>query len=374
MDAEYGITISTNKKVALRAFAAAQAAQAWLQYRVLGFVQKNVWPDTADTESKGGTLERFGRIKLGRNPNSAVAGQYTVSVTGTIAATIPAQTTFKSNDDALNPGIIYILDSAYTMTATIDYIVLRALTQGDAGQLQIGNKLTATAPIYLVDSLATVTAEAVQPLAAESIEDYRTRILNAFRIEAQGGSPGDYRIWSGDAQGVEKVYPYAKPGEVSANNIFIEATIADSSDGKGTPTQAIIDDVESVCEMNPDTTLTNAERSRMPLNVINYFLPINPLDVDIDVIGFDGITIAQKNLLLSALTDSISKIRPYVAGVDIYATKNDIIDKNKLNAIIYAQIPGAVYTGLNLRVNSISVTTYTFTGGDIPFTNSISYI
>ena len=373
LNAEFGINISTKKKVALRVYAAVHAGKLWLEYKVLGFVQAQIWPDTATTEAKGGTLERFGRIKLGRNPDQAVAGQYAVTVTGTIGAIIPAQQTFKSDDDSLNPGYIFILDSAYTMTATSDSITLRALTPGTEAKLEVGDTLTATSPIPLVDKVATVTSETVQPLAAETTEDYRATLLRAFRLEAQGGSPGDYRIWSGDAQGVENVYPYAKLGETNANNIYVEATLADSIDGKGTPTAAILLDVEEVCEQSPDTTLTDAERSRRPLGVINYFIAITPLDVDIEIVGFTGITTAQQALLLSALTSMLADVRPFIAGVDSVASKNDILDKNKINAVIYSQIPGAVYTGLVLTVNSVVLDTYTFSAGDIPYLNSVTY-
>lgn len=302
-----------------------------------------------------------------------MAGQYAVTVTGTIGAVIPAQQTFKSDDDSLNPGYIFILDTAWTMLTTSDSITLRALTPGTEAKLEAGNTLTATSPIPLVDKTATVTSETIQPLAAETTEDYRATLLRAFRLEAQGGSPGDYRIWAGDAQGVETVYPYSKPGETNANNIYVEATLADSIDGKGTPTAAILLDVEEVCEQSPDTTLTDAERSRRPLGVINYFLPVTPLDVDIEIVGFSGITVAQQSLLLSALTSMLSSVRPFIAGVDSLATKNDILDKNKINAVIYSQIPGAVYTGLILTVNSVVLDTYTFSAGDIPYLNSVTY-
>jgi uncharacterized phage protein gp47/JayE len=373
LDAEFGINISLKKKVALRAYAAVHAGKIWGTYKVLGFVQKNVWPDTADTEAKGGTLERFGRVRLGRNPDQAVAGQYTVTVTGTIGAVIKATQTFKSDDDSLSPGYLFILDSEHTMVSASDSIVLRALTPGTEAALEVGDTLTATSPIALVNSTATVSAETVQPLAAETTEDYREKVVQSFRIEAQGGSPGDYRIWASDAQGVEKVYPYAKSGETNSNNIYVEATIADSTDGKGTPSQSILDDVEEVCEQSPDTTLTDAERSRRPLGVVNYFLPITPLDVDIEIVGFTGITAAQQTLIENAIEEALSDVRPFIAGVDSLATKNDILDKNKINAIIYSQIPGAVYTSINLEVSSVALDTYTFSGGNIPYLNSVIY-
>lgn len=373
LDAEFGINISLLKKVALRAIAAVHAGKLWLMYKVIGFVQKNVWPDTAVSETKGGTLERFGRVRLRRNPFPAVAGKYTVTVTGTIGAIIPAQTTFISNDTSLSPTKLYILDSVHTMITTSDSILLRALKPGITAKLAIGDTLTSTSPIALVNKIATVTAETVQPLAAEDLEDYRTKIVESFRLEAQGGASADYRIWAADAQGVEKVYPYAKSGEENANIIYIEATIADSIDGKGTPTQAIIDAVEAVVNFNPDTTISLNERGRRPNTVKEYYAGVTPQSVGVIITGFTGITLSQKALIQSALDSAINDVRPFVAAADILALKNDIVDVNKIKGIIYSAIPTGVYTDASFEINGTPLTSYTFALGFIPYSLTVVY-
>lgn len=374
LETEYGINISLSQKVALRAIAAVQAGKLWLLYKLIGFVQKNIWPDTADPEASGGTLERFGRVRLGRNPRAAVAGQYRVLVTGTIGAVIPAQAVFKSDDTALHPGFLFILDNAHTLlTATADTMVLRALTGGVEAKLAVGNTLTTVSPIANVDSVVTVTVEEIQPLAAETLAAYRQAILDSFRLEAQGGAATDYRIWAADAQGVAKVYPYAKEGETNANNIYVEATIADSTDGKGTPSQAILDDVEDVVNFDPDTSIPINERGRRPNTVRCYFLAITPKNVDITITGFVGVTVTQKALILAAITNFLATVRPFVAAADTAASRNDIVSANNLNGVIFSQIPAAVYTGITLQVAGVSLSSYTFNLGNIPNLNSITY-
>lgn len=374
LQSEYGINISDEQQVALRAFGATESGQQWLQYKVLGFVQKQVWPDTADPESIGGTLERFGRVRLGRNPFPAVATKLVVSVTGTAGAVLPAQTTiYKSDDDSLNPGMLYILDNSYTLPGSTGTITLRALTAGLGAKLEIGNTLSITSPIALVDSKATVTAIAVQPLAGETTEEYRIAILKSFRLDARGGAAGDYRVWAQDAQGVKEVYPYAKTGETNANNIYVESTIADSIDGKGTPDQTMLDAVQAVTEFDPDTTLPVNDRGRRPNTVINYFLPITPLNVDVIITG-GSFSTSQKSDILSAMTMAINAVRPFVAAADPVANKNDILDTNKLNGVIYAAVPGAVYTGVTLKVGGVTYLSFTFTLGNIPYFNGITYL
>lgn len=374
LETEFGVNISLTRKVALRVIAAVQGGQLWLLYKVVGFNQKQVWPDTANTEAQGGTLEQFGRVRLNRNPFPAVQGQYTIIVTGSIGAILPAQTTIaKSNDDALSPGFLFVLDNAYTLVATTDSVTLRALTAGTTAKLAIGDTLTFTSPIPNVDAVCTVSVEVVQPLAAESIEAYRSAILTSFQLEAQGGAATDYRIWSDDAQGVERVYPYAKSGETNAVNLFVEATIADSTDGKGTPSQTILDEVESVVNFNPDTSLPVNERGRRPLTVIVYFLPITPYDVNVTIAG-GTFTTSEKAAILSAMQTAVGAVRPYVPAADPISTKNNLIDTNKLNGVIYSAVPGAVYTNVSFTINGSPVSTYTFLQGFIPYFNTLSYV
>lgn len=374
LETQFGANISLIGKVALRAIAATQAGKLKLLYLVVGNTQKNIFVDTADSESIGGTLERFGRVKLGRNPFPATAGEYVLQVTGTPGAVILASTTFKSDDTALNPGMLFILDSAYTLVSNPDTITVRALTPGEISKLNINDTLTATAPIANVDSSVSVVSETVQPLDAEDIEAYRQAIINSYRLETQGGSVNDYRLWAQDAHGVRTVYPYAKSDAANEINLFIEATIADSTDGKGTPGAFIIAEVESVVELNPNTDLPLLERGRRPLGVFDiHYLPVSIKEIDITITGAIGFTVDIKASILAAITDAINLIRPFVSGGDILADKNDIIDKNKIIGIIILTYPGAIFTDVSFKVNSVSYLTYTFVDGNIPHLNSVAY-
>jgi len=373
LEAEFTINIPLVGRNFLRAIAAVQAAKLKLYYLAIGNLQKNIFVDTADPEARGGTLERFGRVKLGRNPFPAQAAEYEIEVNGDIGAVIAASTTFKSNDDSANPGKLYVLDNAYTLVATTDYITVRALEAGLDSGLNYLDKLTATAPIPNVQSLAAVTLATVPPLAAEDIELYRSRVVASYRLETQGGAPGDYRLWSFDAQGVLRVYPFAASLENATVNLFVEATVADSIDGKGTPSPALLLDVEDVVELDPDTTLDINQRGRRPINVIVNYLPITPLDVEITIVGFIGLTPTIQAAIEAELTAQIAKIRPFVAGADVADEKNDILDVNKIIAIILSVRPGSQFTSVTLKVDAIIVSTYTFTGGDIPSLDLVDY-
>lgn len=371
---QYGNTISPFGQVFLRAAAGVWAGKLRLKYALLGFLQKNLFVDTADPEAKGGTLERFGRVKLGRNPFQAQPGLYKLKVTGTTGATIAASTTFLSDDSSLSPGYLFILDNAYTLTSPIDSIVVRALVPGMESKLNIGDSLTVTSPIALVDSSAVVLLINTPPLAAEDIEDYRRKVEDSYRFEAQGGAGTDYRLWSFDAQGVLRVYPYAKSGFTNEMNLFIEATIVDSIDGKGTPTATIINDVETVVNQSPNVSLPTNERGRKPVTVIVNYLPVTIINVDIVIASYAGITVPIQTLLLAAIKAMTDKIRPYVDSTDLVSDKNDILDNNKVINAILNQTPGATFGAITININGVPMASYTFVQGNIPYLNSVTYV
>lgn len=366
LSAGFDSGIDENTKAALNVLADTQAGQIKQLYLAAAEVQKNIFIDTCDEE----TLLRYGQERLGRLPFPAAAGVYVVTITGTIGATIPARTTFKSDDDSKSPGVIYILDNAYTLVSGSDTITLRCLTLGEDGKLEVGDTLTSTTPIFNVDKSAEVFSETTQPLSTETIAEYRAKILASLRLEAQGGAVGDYRIWSADAQGVQRVYPYATPAETSEIDLYVESKIADSSDGKGTPTAQTLLDVEAVVEENPDTTIDVNERGRRPINVTVNVLQVTIEEVAITITGFQNLSAQDQSDLLLAFQNALANVRPFIAGADAVSEKNDVIDTNKMIGIIITEKPGAVFASVTFTVNAVVKTSHTFSAGNIPYVNT----
>jgi uncharacterized phage protein gp47/JayE len=369
IETTFNTTLPTFGKNFLRGMSDVQAGKLWLLYKSVAFTQKNIFIDTADPESMGGTLERFGRIKLGRNPFPAIAGVYKVSVTGQIGAVINASTTFVSDDNSTNPGFLFILDNSYTFLSGSGVINLRALTAGLDSKLEISDTLTATIPIALVDETATVLDVVTLAQSEEDIEDYRQKGIEAYRLEAQGGAGSDYRLWSFDAQGVKTSYPYAVSGNNNTVNLYVEANIADSIDGKGTPSVTILDAVK---ESIQDPTISRP--SRKPIAVYEvFYLPVLVREIDIEVYSFSGLTPAIEASILATIKDFLDDVRPFVSSIDVLANKNDIFDINNIISLILQAVPGSSFGAVILKIDSSPMTTFQFLGGDIPNLNSITY-
>lgn len=372
LETQYSINIPLFGKNFLRAWAGVTAGTSWLLYKAIAKVQKNVFVDTADPESQGGTLERFGRVYLRRNPFPATAGEYTIQLDidpSAIGNVIPAQTQFRSNDDSLNPAKLFILDSPFTIDG-INIITIRALEAGIGSKLEPGNIVSLTGPIALVEKPAVVLTESTQPQAAEDLEDYRQKVIDAVSLEPQGGAGADYRLWAAEAQGVKQSYPYKNLLVENKVNLFVEATIVDSIDGKGTPTPAIFSAVETSIE-----TPTIDRPSRKSITVDVNYLPVTPLDIDIIINGYNGLTPTIEAAIATSIGAFLDDVRPFVGSIDPLAAKNDLFGTNQIVALILAAQPGSVFGAIELYVGGPSpVTNYQFLFGEIPYLNTITYV
>lgn len=374
-DLKSKLNLSTDVlKKTLDAFSSVEAAIMKVAYLYLGNIQDNSFPDTADLEINGGTLERFGRIKLGRNPRPATVGVFEISLIGVAGSTLRAGITFKSNENAKNPGQLYVSDSAYVMTGSNDVIEIRSLGSGATFDLNISDNLTITEPVLGVNQTVTVSAIIEQPKASESIDVYRQNILDSYQLEPQGGAKTDYRLWSADAQGVRKVYPYVKDGNAGVVQVFVEATIEDSTDGKGTPSGALLTEVESVIEFDPDVTKPTNERGRKPIQAILEVEPISLIPIDVTITGLSQNTTAITDSISSNLSSYLYDVRPYISGADLPRDKNDILYESRLQNVLTGVLSASnFFTGFEMRVDGNIETSYTFALDNIPFLNSVTY-
>lgn len=357
------------KKV-LDAFSSVLAAQFKLTYLALNDVQRNLFPDTADLAENGGTLDRLGRIYLNRDIRPATSAIINLSVTGESGSVLRAGLTFKSNEDALNAGKLYILDSEYIMTGTNDVIEVRSLGGGLDFALQVGNNLTITEPIIGVDKTVLVDSIDTEPVAGESVNEFRTAILNAIQLEPQGGAKTDYIQWANDAAGVRKVYPFLKENEAGTVQIFVEA-----SDADGTPTSGILTEVEEVINFDPDQTRPLSERGRKPIQVNLEVLPIDLIEVEINIVGLQENTTDIQNAIESNIITYLKTVRPFVDGADLARNKNDILYAAKLQSVVTDVIDSDnFFTDFVMFIDGVNQTTFQFNKDKIPKLININYL
>lgn len=354
--------LSNNLKKFLDAFTIVESAKFKLLYLYLQDLQNNIFPDTADLEANGGTLERQGRIYLNRNPRPATVGTFELSVTGESGAVLRSGLTFKSNENSLSPGQLYVLDLEYTMTGSNDVIEVRSLGAGSDFDLNDNDELTITEPVLGVNQLVTVNGVISQPKNGEDIEAYRQAILDAIQLEPQGGSKTDYRLWSSDAQGVKKVYPYVKNGDAGTVQIYVEST-----DGDGVPSSGLLNEVEDVIEFDPDESKPLNERGRRPIQATIEVLPVVLIPVAVTITGLSQDTPSIRSAIQNNIELYLSSVRPYISGADLARNRNDILYEARLQSVATDVLENSnFFTGFSITVNGNSVSSYQFDLGNIP--------
>ena len=366
LEAGLNIQIPLIGRFFVNVYASVLAAKLKILYLVGKQVNDNVYPDTCDTE----TLYRYGLLRLGRLPFESVAAVYTVDITTNGALTIPVSTTFKSDDDSLNAGAIFVVTQPYVVSSSGTHqIKIRALTGGLNSQLNIADTLTITAPLLVLNDIASVVSVDTDPLAAQSIEAYREQVIQSFRLEAKGGSGADYRLWSFDIQSIRRVYPYAVSGQPNHVNLYVETTT-------GLASSSVLSDLQDVIEFNPDTTRPLHERGRIPITVaqVNY-ISITQLPVIVIINGLNVDTTAIRANINTAITDFLYLIRPHVASAETQAEENDTLSVIRLSSAVQNAIGSSnFFDSIIVLLNNNPVnSSVAFTNGDIPTLNTLLY-
>ena len=362
-------------KMVLDAFGSVMAGQFKLMYIYLGDILNNIFPDTADTIENGGELNRLGDIYLNRQPKPATNGYYLVELTSSEDSFLRNGITYKSNEDSTSAGKLFVSEINYTANGLNDSIIIRSLESGKDSLLKINDQLTITEPVIGTESTVTVLEVITLPISSESIEDYRKKILDAIRLEPQGGARTDYRLWSQDAQGVKQVYPYVKDSEPGTVQVFVEATSEDSIDENGTPSQTILNLVEEVIYFSPDLSLTTNERGRLPIQVNLEVLPIILKPVDIKIINLQSVTQSIKDNVKRNLLNYLKDVRPFISGCDLLSEKNNILYSGKLQAVVLDSLSSNnFYDDFEVFVDGQLENNFTFDGANIPYLRNINYV
>jgi uncharacterized phage protein gp47/JayE len=363
------ISDDTLKKT-LDALASVLAAQLKLTYLAIDDAKRNLYPDTADLEVNGGSLERLGRIYLNRNIRPATAAIYNVSVIGEVSSVLRSGITFKSNVDSLNPGQLYVLDNEYILTGSNDIIEIRSLGGGLDFSLDVANDLTITEPVIGVDKTVSVNSVDTDPLSSETVNEYRIAILNAIQLEPQGGAKSDYRIWSNDAAGVRLVYPYIKDGDGGTVQIYVEASAVNP-----VPAQPILDEVIEVINFDPDQTRPLSERGRRPIQANLEVLPVEVVDIELNITGLEDNTPAIRSAIETNLIEYLLNIRPFVDGADLLRNKNDILYAARLQGVITDVLePDNFFNDFSLLVDGVTQTSFIFSRENIPQLTNVNYL
>ncbi|HEC5114972.1 TPA: baseplate J/gp47 family protein [Escherichia coli] len=299
-DADIGV----DSDLYIRASAVASVATGIYQYQ--GWIVRQIFADTADTEF----LEWHARTR-GLYRKSATTASGTLTVTGEPGATAAAGYSVTRGSLTYTTTAAVTLDSDGNGTVAASYS-----TAGAAGNTTAITSGTFTSTPTGFDStvvIGVMSGGTDQELDTELL----TRLLDIIRRPPAGGNKYDYRRWAMNVDGVTAAYVYPLRRGLGTVDVVITSSDGAPSAEIITAVQAYIDDQRPVtakdCLVLAPTFKT----------------------VDISVgVSVSGVTFAEASEnIIAALADYIARLAPGEAFIKsqaemIVSQVNGVIDRN----------------------------------------------
>ena len=199
IEGKLNITVPALPKAFIRIFATALAGVQTLCYRFGLWIYKQIFAATAD---EAALILRGAQYGLSRSP--AVRAVLTAEATGTNGTQIPAGTLWVGDDNSL----VYQQTETAEIAGGTAAITVECLTAGDAGNLANAETLSIGSPIAGIDSTATVDGTTTTGEDQESIESFRSQVMEREKNKPQGGAAPDYVQWALEVPGIVKAFAH----------------------------------------------------------------------------------------------------------------------------------------------------------------------
>lgn len=174
----------------------------------LGHVARQILPDSCDED----VLQRWAVMRQ-VDRWAAVAAVGIVLAQGAAGAIVGQGRLWQRSD-----GQQYAVTADVVLGAGLTPVPVRAVTPGAAGNTDPGVRLSLVSPVTGVLEQGAVGADGlVSGLDQESLEEWRERVIESFRVVPHGGNAEDYAAWAKEVPGVTRAWVvrnYMGPGTV----------------------------------------------------------------------------------------------------------------------------------------------------------------
>jgi hypothetical protein len=235
-------------------------------------------------------------------------------------------------------GKIYLTGETRTLENNIEAIPVECTDFGTVGNLSPGEKLYFVSPLGNVKKETEITEVIQDAIDDETEADYRYRVVNRYRIQPQGGSLSDYRIWGMEVSGVLNVYPYNDDNSPAGVLIYVSGNPAVYQNR--IPSGALLIAVGKSCTYDPETGKAN----RKPVSAIidplknETYTNVKPIVVkqfDIYINGLTGIAALEfSQSVKTPIKEYFLSREPYIRGLSDDNNKTNLISKNNVSSVV----------------------------------------
>ncbi len=268
-------------------------------------------------------------------------------------------------------GKLYITEETKTLLQAKETILIVCTEIGTAGNLKRNDTLNFINPYGFIKTEAVVSDIVRVGLDNELESSYRNRVINRFRLQPQGGSLADYRIWASEVPGVLNVYPYndkEQPGGVLLYVSGIPEVYTDRVPGGG-----LLKKVGEACTYDPET----GKATRKPLTAVldpkndgtyTNVKPITVVAIDVVITDVSEVNPADfAQIVKPALKNYFLDRDLYIRGLSDDNNRTNVISKNHIITVInqIAVSVKAVFGTAEMKKNASVIDIYTLDNGEL---------
>lgn len=373
MDAAFG---SSMPKSFTRVLAKVLAGTFVILYKYNGFMFLQMFVSTASmrpTEVNGKTiipLVEWGRLIGAGDPRAATQAELQVRVSAEVlGSTLPAGAQLVHTPT----GVTYITTESYVLENDITDVAILAVSDqnggsgaGVIGNLPAGARLSFANPLTGVARSASVVAQTITGVEAESDEQYRARVISRFQSRPQGGAYVDYKLWAEETPGVARAYPYASefPGQVK---VYIES----STEPDGVPTDAQLQAALDSINFNNSTGMAE----RRPVSALVNTLAIKPISFNVEIKGLSVENEPEVRADINAALDSYFRARaPFLVGLTL-PPRMDRVTQSAVSGVVdgVVSLVNGVFDDVVLRRNNTETVSYNLGEGEKAKLGEVTY-
>jgi uncharacterized phage protein gp47/JayE len=321
----------------VKVLAKAVAGVCYLKYFAILWVYKQIFPQTADYETK----EKMGAI-VGLYPDPAVSAILLCTIPG-----ITGQWVYSGELFIGANGVVYrVTTSTEIIAGEATAVPLLALTSGEIGNLEIGETLDIIQTNLSLTGTAEVTSISTTGSEKESEESFGAVVIARYRRRITGGSPADYYFWGLECPNFDWIGVYATVGYPSVVTIY--GHVDNQTDGIPTAPQLV--ELEDYLTNDPVT----GKAWRKPTNDTLDINATDVLEYDIELTIRDG-NLTVKTDIETEIRSYVPTLRPFIEGIsdiknnslasgDLIGIANDIASESdsKVTVCEITRVSGSV--------------------------------